>query len=179
MKGQPFFFFFLLLSFFFFSIASLIVYESPVSALSILCPLTPMGMIWRLATLSWIAYQGVIAFSGITLAVWSAVSGIMLRTMAHYRAWEDRKHTERSVWIWLGVYSMWGSNAFECNACMGIRHSFARLAAGLINHGRLWLPARALAYAVNNPFTSALARCCYASTCGGEKRIYRCACGTP
>lgn len=108
-----------------FSIVSLIVYESPVSALSLLCPLMPMGMIWRLATLSWIAYQGVIAFSGITLAVWSAVGGIMLRTMAHYRAWEDRKHSESRGWILFGVnvrlkciwmQCMHGNKAFICQA---------------------------------------------------------------
>jgi len=50
------------------------------------------------------AYQGVIAFSGITLAVWSSVSGIILSTMAHYRAWEDRKQSERRGWIRFGVY---------------------------------------------------------------------------
>lgn len=160
----------------FFSFLFLIVYESPVSALSLLCPLTTLGTIWRLATLSWIAYQGVIAFSGITLAVWSAVVALC-SAQWRIRGFEKTGSTLKEGAALCSGY-MWGSNAFECNPCMGIRHSFARLTAGLLNHRRLWLLARALAYAVNNPFTSALAHCCYASTCGGEKWIYSCACGT-
>lgn len=115
-KGDRFFFFF------FFSITSLIVCESPVSALSVLCPLTPMGMIWRLATLSWIAYQAVIAFSGITCCLVSSqwhyaphngtLQGLGRQEVLWKKGLDSVRVYARLKCIWMRC--MHGNKAFIC-----------------------------------------------------------------